>query len=290
MKKKISILGNHRGSMGIPREPKINRREFLRLAGAYSLGAIAPQFLVKPGVNTGDADQKNILIIVLDALSASHMPLYGYSRDTMPNLSALAERAIVYHNNYAGSNFTTPGTASLLTGTLPWSHRATAHNDIVDDEYIQQNIFPEFNHYHRMVYSHNTLANTLLKQLLTNIDDFTEREKLFIDNDDMIQRIFRNDQDISNVGWIRSIKQKVDGYSYSLFFSNIYRGLKKMKIRDIAGMFPRGLPFVNEDNYYILEDAIDHLKIKGSKFPPTLPRIFSLSPAALSISSSKRIL
>jgi len=256
----------------------INRREFLKLAGAYSLGAFAPKFLMKPGENTGESGQKNILIIVFDALSAYHMSLHGYKRDTMPNLSRLADRAIVYHNNYSGSNFTTPGTASLLTGTLPWTHRATEHNDIVNDAFIEKNIFSEFNHYHRMVYSHNILANTLLKQLLTNVDSYIEREELFIDSDDMINRLFTNDQDISNVGWIRSIKQKDDGYSYSLFFSNIYQYLKKRKIRDIGGDFPRGLPFVNEDNYYVLEDAIDYLGTRLTNSPQPFLAYFHFLP------------
>ena len=234
MKKKIRLFEDHTGkeislNLADPRDPILNRREFLQLAGAYSLGVIAPQFLVKPGLKAGDSDPQNIIVIVLDALSAAHMSLYGYPRETTPNLSALAQRAVVYHNNYAGSNFTTPGTASLLTGTLPWSHRATVHNDLVADEYIEKNIFSEFNQHHRMVYTHNELANTLLKQLLKDIDDYIERGKLFIDNDDWINRIFKKDPDIANVGWIRSIKQKVDGYSYSLFLSQLYRGLKKQK-------------------------------------------------------------
>ena len=66
---------------------------------------------------------QNIIIIVFDAFSAYHISLYGYQRETAPNISRLAERAIVYHNHYAGGNYTTPGTASLLTGAQPWPSR-----------------------------------------------------------------------------------------------------------------------------------------------------------------------
>ncbi|HVN15826.1 MAG TPA: sulfatase-like hydrolase/transferase, partial [Anaerolineales bacterium] len=107
---------------------KFNRRDFLKLAGLTPLSFTAPR-LIKGALPTG---QKNVLVVVFDAFTASNMSLYGYPRQTTPNLTRLAERAIVYHNHYAGGNFTTPGTASLLTGTLPWTHRAFTLNTMVD--------------------------------------------------------------------------------------------------------------------------------------------------------------
>jgi len=75
-------------------EQKINRRDFLKLAGLLPLGLAAPRFLqTSPG-------KKNILVIVFDALSAYNLPAYGYSRQTTPNLSRLAERAIVYDHRH----------------------------------------------------------------------------------------------------------------------------------------------------------------------------------------------
>jgi arylsulfatase A-like enzyme len=70
------------------------------------------------------ADRPNILLITIDALSASHMSLYGASRPTTPNLEAFARGATTFDEAYANGNFTTPGVASLLTGTRPWTHRA----------------------------------------------------------------------------------------------------------------------------------------------------------------------
>ena len=68
--------------------------------------------------------QKNVIVLVFDAWSAHDVPLYGYQRDTVPNVVRFAENATVYHNHYTAGTFTVPGTASLLTGLLPWSHRA----------------------------------------------------------------------------------------------------------------------------------------------------------------------
>src|SRR5688572_25448852 len=99
----------------------INRRDVLKIAASLSLGAIGSPLVrfIRAG-EQGATDKKNVLIVVFDAFSARHISLYGYDRLTTPNLSRLADRAVVYHNHYAGGNFTTPGTASLLTGTLPW--------------------------------------------------------------------------------------------------------------------------------------------------------------------------
>ena len=96
----------------------INRRDFLKLAGLLPLSAAAPGF-AKLITRPQQAKGQNVIVVVFDAFSAYNISLYGYQRDTTPNLARLARRAIVYHNHLAGSNFTTSGTASLLTGTLP---------------------------------------------------------------------------------------------------------------------------------------------------------------------------
>lgn len=66
----------------------------------------------------------NIVLLTIDALSAQHMSLYGYARPTTPELAQFARGATVFDRAYANGNFTTPGVATILTGTLPWTHRA----------------------------------------------------------------------------------------------------------------------------------------------------------------------
>jgi arylsulfatase A-like enzyme len=66
----------------------------------------------------------NIVLLTIDALSAPHMSLYGYARPTTPELAQFARGAVVFDRAYANGNFTTPGVATILTGTLPWTHRA----------------------------------------------------------------------------------------------------------------------------------------------------------------------
>ena len=72
----------------------------------------------------GSSARPNIVLLSIDALSAPHMSLYGYARPTTPELQQFARGAVVFDRAYANGNFTTPGIASILTGTLPWTHRA----------------------------------------------------------------------------------------------------------------------------------------------------------------------
>jgi arylsulfatase A-like enzyme len=61
----------------------------------------------------------NLLLYVIDTLRADHTSLYGYDRPTTPRLEELADEGIVFDPAYANASWTRPGTATLLTGTLP---------------------------------------------------------------------------------------------------------------------------------------------------------------------------
>jgi arylsulfatase A-like enzyme len=66
----------------------------------------------------------DIILLTVDALAANHLGLYGYWRETTPQLEKLAEEADVFDRFYANANFTTPATNSFINGVLPWTHRA----------------------------------------------------------------------------------------------------------------------------------------------------------------------
>ncbi len=237
---------------------QFTRRDFLKLASLFPLSIAAPSYLDS---RITQQEHQNILIVVFDAFSASNISLHGYQRKTTPNLARLAERAVVYHNHYAGGNFTAPGTASLLTGTLPWKHRAFNHGGRVVDTYLNKNIFTAFENYYRLTYSHNPMADGLLRQFKNTVDDFVPRSKLFLNDDSFIpSTIFENDDDIATISWLRTLKSKEEGFSYSLFFSHILNAFEKYQAREVANLqpqFPIGMPRVFTDSYYMLENAID---------------------------------
>ena len=232
----------------------INRRDFLRLAGLLPLSLAAPRWTRKL---SGVGGQKNVIIVVFDAFSAYNISLYGYPRETMPNLARLAKRAVVYHNHYAGSSFTTPGTASLLTGTLPWTHRAIRRNGTVAHSFVRQTILDTFEDYYRIAYTHNPWAFTLLHQFRDDINELIDVQKLLLKSyDSFLSDLFRNDDDISNVGWVRNTKL-TDGYAYSLFFSHLDSFVQDKQRAQLANEFPSGLAPWLGGQYFLLEDAVN---------------------------------
>ena len=258
----------------------INRRDFLKLAGLLTGNIALPTFLrALPPIRPAQAGKKNIVIVVFDALSAYHLSLHGYARETAPNITRLAERAIVYHNHFAAGNFTTPGTASLLTGVYPWTHRAFKINYPVFESLADKNIFNAFNDYYRIAYSHNPLVKTLFDQFQSDLDDYIPVEQLLLTNDGLIQRLFRNDDDVSSLSWARAIKREENGgYSYSLFLSNFYKKQKDAYIADLQRSFPLGLPYIKSDNYFVLEQAINFLGAQLNQIPQPFLAYFHFIP------------
>jgi arylsulfatase A-like enzyme len=246
----------------------VTRRDFLKVAGLLPLSFVMPPSIGSS--HTAQQSQQNVIIIVFDALSARHISLYGYRRDTMPNLSKLADRAIVYHNHYAGGNFTTPGTASLLTGVNPWKHRAFENLGTVDEAFLNKNIFSAFPDYRRITFTHNLWASAILHQFTQNVELYIPANELLLTDDYFIPELFRNDEDVARLSWTRAIKKEEEGYAYSLFLSHLYERVRDWPLEKLRSEYPRGLPMVFEDNYFLLEQSIDRvaaeLKRTGQPF------------------------
>jgi arylsulfatase A-like enzyme len=61
----------------------------------------------------------NLVMISIDTLRADHLGCYGYSRDTSPNLDALAARSIRFDRAYSTAPWTFPAHFSMFTGHYP---------------------------------------------------------------------------------------------------------------------------------------------------------------------------
>jgi len=116
----------------------ISRRDFLKMAAAAP-AALAFSQMIAPGPL--GTNSPNIIVLVFDAMSADNLSLYGYRRKTTPNFERLAQRSTVYHSHYSAGSFTIPGTASLLTGLYPWTHRAINEEGQVAPAFVENNIF-----------------------------------------------------------------------------------------------------------------------------------------------------
>lgn len=167
--------------------PKLTRREFLISLGTLPFVKLAiPQLMIpatrqlaqQPG-GEATSNQPNILMMVFDTFSANHLATEGYRRDTAPNLARLAEKATVFHNHRAAGSFTSPGTASLLTGLYPWTHRSIQTYGHALPRVAENNIFnllPDT--YYKVAYTHNPLASALLHQFRRQIDELKPRREL----------------------------------------------------------------------------------------------------------------
>jgi arylsulfatase A-like enzyme len=146
---------------------RLSRRDFLKLAGTLSASA----YLSNSSPTSRTENQPNVLILLFDTMSARHLSLHGYPRQTSPNLERFAERATVYHSHYAAGNYTTPSTASMLLGIYPWKHRAHTHGGIVRRDLVNQNLFALFgNDFHRLTFAQTWYANILMQQFFRSVD------------------------------------------------------------------------------------------------------------------------
>ncbi|MCB0111997.1 MAG: sulfatase [Caldilineaceae bacterium] len=248
--------------------PRIHRRTFIK---GLSLATLAPLLSTErtgkasPVPATPDQENQigpNVLFVVFDTLSAPHMSLYGYPRQTTPNLARFAERATVYHQHYAGGSFTVPGTASLLTGTYPWSHRAFNQGGTVAKPYEMQNLFSAFaaGGYTNIAYTHNLLANSLLHQFGAAIDLHLNPSAFCLGNGSFADTLFPGDADIATRSFDDLVLRRGGEMPSSLVLSLLDRvrmGLSKSRVMaQYHDSFPKGLPELFK-LYFVLEQAID---------------------------------
>ena len=258
---------------------RFNRRDFLKLAGTLPLGIAAPHLMKTLGNPSLQGQAKNVLVIVFDAWSAFNVSLYGYPRNTTPNIDRLAVRAIRYHNHFAGGSFTTPGTASLLTGVLPWTHRAFDLNGVVAKPYVTRSFFSAFRDHYSLAYTHNSWAYTLLRQFGRDIDELIPREQLMIPSTNtFVTRLFTRDDDASAVAWEREIHRSDDGESYSLLLSHLIESLQEKKVEGLKPSFPRGLPTSKTDIGFTLEQARDYILGRLTSIPQPFAGYFHFLP------------
>jgi len=246
----------------------LSRRDFLKLGLTGAGAALFSSPLIRLPAG---AKLANIMVLLFDSWSAKNLPIHGYGRDTMPFLTKLAERAVVYHNHYSGANFTTPGTASLLTGTPPHVHRAFSGNSKVIKPLKKQNIFRTFRNegYETIAYTHNTYANTLLRQFSAHISTLIPSRQLFLDQSPLRQLL---GQDLDTV--ILSKNQiLLDTPAASLILSKIYTLIHANRVdrllKEYLELFPGGLPSIDGTEFYNLEKGIDYLSenMAGFKRP-----------------------
>jgi arylsulfatase A-like enzyme len=93
------------------------------LLGVEAGGPLAERF-ISSRLPAAPAGAPNILVIVIDTLRADHLSSYGYPRQTTPHIDGIAREGVQFDAAVAGSSWTLPSHASLLTGLYPSQHEA----------------------------------------------------------------------------------------------------------------------------------------------------------------------
>jgi len=238
----------------------ISRREFLKFASLTGEALLATVVNNKtkllPNMQAGFP---NIVIIVFDALSASNMSLYGYPRDTTPNFERFSQHATVYHAHYAGGSFTTPGTASLLTGTYPWTHRAINLFGLIERDLTRHNIFNAIgNQYQRFAFSQNILPNFFLGQFPKDLEGVLNPASFSIDTY-LYGSYFRNDRINSYRAQDFLALEEPTVFSRSLLFGPFVNYLMEQKRAAVnKDMYPLGIPQVKNGAFlFTLTDVMN---------------------------------
>lgn len=76
---------------------------------------------------------RGVILISLDTVSAEHLSLYGYHRETTPVMSALADRAVVFDHAYVQLPGTLPSHMSIFTSLYPDQHGVFPPSGVLDE-------------------------------------------------------------------------------------------------------------------------------------------------------------
>lgn len=240
----------------------VSRREFLKLVSLLPIATLGVKQLNKrTKIGTEHPETTNVIILVFDTLSALHISLYGYHRETMPNLAKFAEKATVFNAHYSTASFTTPGTSSILTGTYPWTNRGIRPFGTVLDKYISRNIFSAFDDSTRIAFSHNYLANILLHQFNEHLNRYVLPREISLIENELSDDLFLKDYRLATRSEKAFLKPAPDQLPNSLFLSLLSEILQRFDERQVKSqigeLFPRGIPKSHYDLVFVLEDAID---------------------------------
>ena len=247
---------------------KLSRREFMKRALIGAAGSVAlSQGWIPP---TRQLDKPNIILILFDAMSALNLSLYGYPRETSPNLTAFADRSTVYQDHQSAGNFTTCGTASMLTGTLPWRHRAFHYGGLMNEGISATNFFTlAGDRYKRLAFCQNPWADRLVAQVIDDVDIFLPLTAYSIRGNTLVTDRIGRDRALAGITFdefLISLQENVMGSSV---LGPMYKGavLNSVAERLNDPRYPKGLPeiqgytsFANQEVYQGVLNQLLRLK------------------------------
>ena len=259
----------------------IARRDFIKIMSAlpgyivgHKLGLTEITNDQRSNSMNKSAAQPNIIILLLDALTARNISLYGYARKTMPNLEKFAKRATVYHKHYASCNGTAQSTASFFTGVHPWLHKVYNYYDKIKKEARINNLFEwvsNENNYRSFAYTDNIQADLILHQFGSALKDHLDMGSLGEYNYLLHDRLARRDGANSLKGLdILMFEDDSTRLSGSLVGSVVSKILREIREESQADLFPyprgigysanRRVAFTLEKSFSGIREALETLE------------------------------
>ena len=108
------------------------------LRGIFSAGDESrdsrPRGAIEDVLALRDRSDLNVLFILVDTLRADRLGVYGYERETSPNLDALAASGIRFAQQVSQSSWTKCSMSSLWTGLYPARTRSLRAYDVISEE------------------------------------------------------------------------------------------------------------------------------------------------------------
>ena len=262
---------------------KLNRRDFLKLAVTLPPSlALSKLTSFENAVDTAQKDSlPNVIFLVFDAMSAYHLSVYGYHRKTTPNFERFAKQANVYHAHYSTANFTVPGTASMLTGMYPWTHRGLHLSGLMKRDLADRNIFGLLGKgYQRFAFSQNVWATNILLQFKSDLDELLPTST-FSDYSLLVSEAFKKDEGNAHQVLDHVLFDYVDAPG-SLIFGLAQRLYFERKKKKFQSEYPRGIPQPRNHPYnFFLNTVFDGLINTLDRLPsPSFSYIHLFSPHA----------
>ncbi len=254
---------------------KISRRDFIKLGSLSAVSALLPQWTQR--VLDAQAARPNIIIILFDAMSARNLSLYGYKRSTTPNFIKFAKGATVFHQHYSGGNFTTPGTASMLTGMYPWTHRAFNQGGLIKREYHSDNPYTLLGKdYFRFAFSQNPWPDRLVSQFYDDVDRILPPTSFSLRSDSLVMDKLGRDRSLASLAIEEFLFSTQADTVGSSLLGYIYRSFLFRKVvneQQAHSDYPRGVPevegyvtpYLNEEVYKGVAQEI--LKLAAQETP-----------------------
>ena len=237
----------------------LSRRDFLKLSSSL---ALAPLLRLFPSSSLSGDTPPNVIVVLFDALSASHLSLYGYPRQTSPNLERLAARATVFHNHHSAGNFTTPSTASLFTGAYPWTHRAYNLSSLISPQVLPNNLFRLLAPlYYQAAFAENTFADMLLYQFQEFLDRHEPVDRFSLVGRTFYDKLFKRDAIFSMKSLDQFLFKREEAHG-SLVLSILNDLSTQLALQTASArlkdVYPSGLPrLANTDVYFTLAQVMD---------------------------------